>query len=142
MADSRNYLFVAALNLCPEYSWYSFSANDDPMKLENPLKTPSSTWQQSRQNSSSKTPTCLLLNGKRELVAFGYEAESQWAELVLDEEQDDYYYFDESKMCLYNNKVYALNTIWYSYFRNLKCTSMIKSRIKSQSTMQLLYISL
>jgi hypothetical protein len=30
-----------------------------------------------------KTPTCLLLDKEKKFVAFGYEAENQYAELVI-----------------------------------------------------------
>jgi hypothetical protein len=38
---------------------------------------------------SLKTPTCLLLDDKKQLVAFGYDAENRYADIVMDGEQDD-----------------------------------------------------
>jgi hypothetical protein len=38
-----------------------------------------------RQLLSLKTPTCLLLDGRKQIVSFGYEAENDYAELALDE---------------------------------------------------------
>ncbi|XP_076081761.1 heat shock 70 kDa protein 12A-like isoform X1 [Mytilus galloprovincialis] len=104
MADSGNHLMVAALDFGTTYSGYSFSMRDefvkDPLKIQaNPV------WKAgSRQFMSMKTPTCLLLDGKREFVAFGYDAENQWADLLLDGEHEEYYYFERFKMNLHNNK--------------------------------------
>ncbi|CAG2190461.1 unnamed protein product [Mytilus edulis] len=53
---------------------------------------------------SLKTPTCLLLNDKKQLIAFGYDAENQYADIVMDEKQDEYFYFHRFKMNLHNNK--------------------------------------
>ncbi|XP_052084803.1 heat shock 70 kDa protein 12A-like isoform X1 [Mytilus californianus] len=104
MANSGNHLMVAALDFGTTYSGYSFSLRDefvkDPLKIQaNPV------WKAgSRQFMSMKTPTCLLLDDKREFVAFGYDAENQWADLLLDEEHEEYYYFERFKMNLHNNK--------------------------------------
>lgn len=37
-------------------------------------------------------------------VAFGYEAENEYAELLTNDEHHDYYYFTRFKMCLYETK--------------------------------------
>ncbi|OPL33181.1 hypothetical protein AM593_07742, partial [Mytilus galloprovincialis] len=58
----------------------------------------------SRQLLSLKTPTCLLLDSDKNFVAFGYEAENEYAELVMEEEHHEYYYFHRFKMRLYNAK--------------------------------------
>ena len=57
---------------------------------------------------SFKTPTCILLDTKKQCVAFGYDAENRYTELVMDEEQDDYYFFDRFTMSLHNNEVFHL----------------------------------
>jgi hypothetical protein len=67
---------------------------------------------------SLKTPTCLLLDDKKQLVAFGYDAENRYADIVMDGEQDDYYYFHRFKMNLHNNKVCFLVCVysqWISF---------------------------
>lgn len=104
MTDSRNYLMVAAIDFGTTYSGYSFSLRDEFLK--NPLQIHTATWKTTcRLSTGEKTPTCLLLNKKREFVAFGYDAEDRWTDLILDKEQDDYYYFQRFKMNLHNNKV-------------------------------------
>ncbi|VDI82370.1 Hypothetical predicted protein [Mytilus galloprovincialis] len=103
MTDSRNYLMVAAIDFGTTYSGYSFSLRDEFLK--NPLQIHTATWKTTcRLSTGEKTPTCLLLNKKREFVAFGYDAEDRWTDLILDKEQDDYYYFQRFKMNLHNNK--------------------------------------
>jgi hypothetical protein len=57
---------------------------------------------------SAKTLTCLLLNKKKQFEAFGYDAENRYAELIMEEEQDDYYFFDRFTMSLHNNEVFHL----------------------------------
>ncbi|XP_071140602.1 heat shock 70 kDa protein 12B-like [Mytilus edulis] len=101
MADSRNYLMVAAIDFGTTYSGYSFSMRNEFAK--DPLQIHTAMWK-TRHCTSVKTPTCLLLDGKREFVAFGYDAENQWAELLLEEEHADYLYFERFKMNLHNNK--------------------------------------
>jgi hypothetical protein len=50
----------------------------------------------------------LWINCEKKFVAFGYEAENQYADLVMDNEHDDYYFFHRFKMNLHNNKVFQL----------------------------------
>jgi hypothetical protein len=49
-----------------------------------------------------------LLNKKKQFEAFGYDAENRYAELIMEEEQDDYYFFDRFTMSLNNNEVFHL----------------------------------
>jgi hypothetical protein len=57
---------------------------------------------------SLKTPTCLLLNNEKQFVAFGSDAENRYADLIMEGEQDDYYFFDRFTMNLHNNEVFHL----------------------------------
>jgi hypothetical protein len=59
-------------------------------------------------NISEKTATCLLLDKEKKCVAFGYDAAIQYAELVKNEKQNDYYFFDRFTMSLHNNEVFHL----------------------------------
>jgi hypothetical protein len=43
-----------------------------------------------RALSSIKTPTCLLLDKEKKFVAFGYDAENQYADLVMDKKADPF----------------------------------------------------
>ena len=57
---------------------------------------------------SAKTATCLLLDKEKKYVAFGNDAAIQYAELVENEKQNDYYFFDRFTMSLNNNEVFHL----------------------------------
>ena len=59
-------------------------------------------------NGSRKTATCLLLDKEKKYVAFGNDAAIQYAELVENEKQNDYYFFDRFAMSLHNNEVFYL----------------------------------
>jgi hypothetical protein len=59
----------------------------------------------SLRRSSLKTPTCLLLDDKEELVSFGYEAENDYFDIINDGKQNEYFFFQRFKMQLYKNKV-------------------------------------
>jgi len=49
-----------------------------------------------------------LLNKEKQFVDFGFDAENKYADLVMDGEQDDYYFFYRFTMSLYNNEVFHL----------------------------------
>jgi hypothetical protein len=100
-----DYVMVAAIDFGTTYSGYAFSTISN-FKLD-PLKIHANqAWNAGgKQLLSLKTPTCLLLNGRKQLVSFGYEAENDYAELVLDDKHHDHYYFSRFKMRLYNDKV-------------------------------------
>jgi len=55
--------------------------------------------------TDGKIPTSILFDKKQKLVAFGNEAFDKYQELVMDKEQEDYYYFEKFKMVLYDEKV-------------------------------------
>jgi hypothetical protein len=99
------HLVVAALEFGTTTSGYAFSFKcnfeRDPLKISFP------NWNNGTFLSVN-TLTCLLLNKKKQYVAFGYDAEDRYAELVDDEKQDDYYFFDRFTMSLHNNEVFHL----------------------------------
>lgn len=49
---------------------------------------------------SRKTSTTVLLNKAKQLVAFGFEAEFKYAELLADGYDEHYFYFRHFKMML------------------------------------------
>lgn len=109
-----NFLVVAAIDFGTTFSGYAFSFKDDFEK--DPLKIISNQAWNSGGSAhcllSLKTPTCLLLDEDQNMVAFGYEAENEYAELVSMDEHHGYYYFTRFKMCLYHNKV---SSTWSTY---------------------------
>ncbi|CAG2206558.1 unnamed protein product [Mytilus edulis] len=102
ITEDDNYLIVAAIDFGTTYSGYAFSTRSDFKK--NPLQIQANHAWNAGQLMSLKAPTCLLLDSDKNIVAFGYEAENIYAELVMDEEHHDYYYFHRFKMRLYNAK--------------------------------------
>ena len=105
MAATRDYLLCAALEFGTTYSGYAFSGKSE-FKTEPLCISCSNIWKAGNQNILSiKAPTCILLDKEKQFVAFGYDAENRYAELVMDEKQDDYYFFDRFTMSLHNNEV-------------------------------------
>lgn len=102
---SKDHFFVAAIDFGTTYSGYAFSSIHD--YRINPLKILADhSWNSGGKLLSLKTPTCLLLNDKKELETFGYDAENKFADISMEEDgQKDYYFFQRFKMNLHNNKV-------------------------------------
>ncbi|XP_052068180.1 heat shock 70 kDa protein 12A-like [Mytilus californianus] len=104
MAMNSSYLLVAAIDFGTTYSGYAFSLkyafDKDPLTID-----ANQAWNAGgKQLLSLKTPTCLLLDSNKHFDSFGYEAENKYAEIVMENEQDKYYYFHRFKMCLHKNK--------------------------------------
>ena len=98
-------LLVAALDFGTTYSGYAFSFkhdyNRDPTLIRiNQAWSPGGT-----ELMSMKTPTAILFTPDRQFNAFGFEAESKYAELALDEEHHEWYYFHRFKMILHQELV-------------------------------------
>lgn len=99
---------MAAIDLGSTFSGYAFALRAD---VENdPLKSHIPRWQASNGSLiSSKTPSIVLLDNGAQLVAFGFEAESKYAELLENGQGEDYFYFPHFRMMLYGHvktKVY------------------------------------
>ena len=102
---AEDYLFVAAIDFGTAYSGYAFSSTDrfkrDPLEIR-----ANQIWNAGSQNQLSlKTPTCLLLDDKEDLVSFGYEAENKYSNIVSENKQNEYFFFQRFKMHLYKNMV-------------------------------------
>ena len=99
--SSDYYSLVCAIDFGTTFSGYAFSSQEeydhDPLNIAVPIwDTPPSV------QISYKTLTTLLLNKDQNFVAFGYEAESKYAELVDNERNGEYIYIRRFKMLLYN----------------------------------------
>lgn len=107
MSDSENtdmdvdpeFEVVAAIDFGTTYSGYAYSMTDDYKKDK--LNISSATWK-SATMISPKTPTSVLLDSDKALVAFGYDAESEYTLLAEKNEHEDFYYFRRFKMELFN----------------------------------------
>lgn len=97
-------LLVAAIDFGTTYSGYAFGMvgdlENDPMKIH-----ANQAWVSGQKNLLSlKTPTCLLLDENQQFKSFGYEAENQYNNIMMDEETENYYYFYRFKMNLHENE--------------------------------------
>ncbi|XP_060082630.1 heat shock 70 kDa protein 12A-like [Ylistrum balloti] len=109
-APRRDRILVAAIDFGTTFSGYAFSFREDyendPRKIQvNP------TWiGGTAALVSEKTASCILLDQDKKFVAFGYQAEETYSQLVEESEDDDvddrtferYYCFRRFKMSLYN----------------------------------------
>lgn len=102
---------VAAIDFGSAYSGSAFSFKDRFIK--DPLEINVMGIGQ-KGLESLKVPTVLLLNPDREFVAFGFEAESKYSELLQDDpdEAQKWYYFSRFKMQLYNNMVNIFHIVY------------------------------
>ncbi|OWF45296.1 heat shock 70 kDa protein 12A-like [Mizuhopecten yessoensis] len=108
-APRKDRLMVAGIDFGTTYSGYAFSFRGE--YEENPEKIQvNQNWIAGGALVSVKTATCILLDQDKKLIAFGYEAEDSYNQLLEDSEDDDiddrtyerYYYFKQFKMSLYN----------------------------------------
>ncbi|XP_062593076.1 heat shock 70 kDa protein 12A-like [Saccostrea cucullata] len=95
----ENMLMVAAIDFGTTYSGYAYGMRheleEDPPQLFCPH------WQGRGSIISFKAPTTVLLDENKEFVAFGYDAEDQYADLAEEEKHEDHFYFYRFKMMLY-----------------------------------------
>ena len=100
-SSPENYLLVAAFDFGTTYSGYAYSFRNDPMNI----CTNMSWIAGSEKLISLKTPTCVLLNPKKEFHSFGFEAENKFASLAEEDQHHEWLLFRRFKMILHNNKV-------------------------------------
>ena len=99
--NNTEILMVAAIDFGTTYSGfaYSYKGEYDKNKLD---IYANQIWNSGgKQIMSQKTPTCILLNKDKEFESFGFDAENQYADIVI----DGYYFFDRFKMILYTREV-------------------------------------
>ncbi|XP_052792742.1 heat shock 70 kDa protein 12B-like [Mya arenaria] len=97
---------VVAIDFGTTFSGYAYSLSGDYRADEKTEKIHTPYWPTGSGPSMSKTPTVLLLSPDKGFVAFGYDAESRFAELADDEDIDEskYHYFKHFKMELYSDQ--------------------------------------
>lgn len=105
MADKKDKLLVAIIDFGTTHSGYAFSLKHD--YSTNPLKILTNQHWVAGFGCpvSQKAPTCVLLSPKRELIAFGYEAEELYSQLASEENHNDHYFFERFKMFPYEKNV-------------------------------------
>ena len=101
--DVDSPMWVAAIDFGTTYSGYAFSSKSDYKKQKDKIYT--SQWTQTANLITGKTPTTLLLDPNGKFVAFGADAETQYAALAQDNGHMGWRYFKHFKMLLHNRKV-------------------------------------
>lgn len=102
--SSKGPALIAAIDFGTMYSGYAFSIIDSSPKRQFTINM-NQAWNAGGHNLLSiKTPTTLLLDASKQLVAFGYQAENRYTELEMDGKIDGYYYFHRFKMKLFEKE--------------------------------------
>lgn len=102
MASSKqdNYLLVAAIDFGTTYSGYAFSSRNDFQR--DPTKAYSKQWVDPTSSMVyNKTSTCILFTNEKKFSKFGFEAEAKYLDLILDQDQNNWFFFRRFKMSLY-----------------------------------------
>lgn len=109
---ASKYFMVVAIDFGTTFSGYAFQQTADYRK-EDPTKSifsPQSWNSGKKQLLSLKTPTCLLLDQNEDIDSFGYEAEEKYANLCMDGDHKNWYFFRRFKMQLMDTKNLTLQT--------------------------------
>lgn len=97
---------LVAIDFGTTFSGYAFSVTEPGSKLTDVEILVNQVWISDRSEVTSlKTTTSLLITKEKDIIAFGYDAEEQYADLIMDEMEDHYYFFHRFKMELYDNEV-------------------------------------
>ena len=107
MAADHDYLLIAALDFGTTYSGCAFqmTSDYDPKNPTLKILSPQAWNEGPARLMSMKTPTCLLLDRNKHIDSFGYMAEDKYAELCMDGDNGDFYFFRRFKMALHETKV-------------------------------------
>lgn len=74
---SSDHLVVVAIDFGTTYTGFAYSFKSDPSKIL------ASKWSgETLLSATEKAPTCVLLSPDKELIAFGYEAQDKYKELM------------------------------------------------------------
>lgn len=93
-------LIVVAIDVGTTYSGYAFSFRNKPSEVT------VVNWENHANNGFSyKAPSVLLLNQTYQFVAFGYEAEKQYSDIITREPTDQYLFVKNFKTELVNDRV-------------------------------------
>lgn len=94
---------VAAIDFGTTYSGFAFSlprSSDSEVILQKWVPNTAD-----KSDASLKTPTSLLLDDKNDFVAFGFDAEEKYKDLVEDERHEHFRFFKNFKMKLHREKL-------------------------------------
>ena len=97
--STDDFVVVVAIDIGTTYSGYSFSTKSNPSNIRS-----NKNWGEKQGFAAYKTPTCVLLDKRQNLKAFGYDAQTEFSTLA-NEDAEDYYYFHRFKMVLHTQRV-------------------------------------
>ena len=101
---TKNYLLVAAIDFGTTYSGYAYSSREDFEKER--TKAYLKQWVDPGSSMMyNKTSTCILFDESVNFSKFGFEAESKYQDLIMDNEHKTWYFFRRFKMTLYDKQV-------------------------------------
>lgn len=111
--DSKDRLIVAAIDFGTTYTGYAFSLLYEYKK--DPTKCSTYTWSAGSGGLQSlKTSSCILFDKNGIFHSCGFEAETQYADLALENKHRDWLFFERFKMNLYkqNVRIQKINRIF------------------------------
>lgn len=111
---------VAAIDFGTTYSGFAFSLprfSESEVILQKWVPNTAD-----KSDASLKTPTSLLLDDKNDFVAFGFDAEEKYKELVEDEKHEHFRFFKNFKMKLHREKVFmpVVHSPYCLFWRSLE----------------------
>lgn len=127
-----NKLLIAAIDFGTTFSGYAFAWISELQEDPSPSRIHINNWWASNRSFVSyKTSSTVLLNRYKQLVDFGFDAESKYAYLLEVGEHEDYFYVRHFKMILYDH---AKTEVRYSiliivYFVNINVIQNIYNYI-------------
>lgn len=93
---------VAAIDFGTTFSGYAFSFRHD--YEADKLKISTNLWPHN-SGLSTKAPSAVLIGPDRQVVAFGYDAQKKYADILETDNGAEYMFFQKFKMILYTTEV-------------------------------------
>ncbi|XP_076117720.1 heat shock 70 kDa protein 12A-like [Mytilus galloprovincialis] len=97
----NNKILVAAIDFGTTFSGYAFSFRHD--YEADKLKISTNLWPHN-SGLSTKAPSAVLIGPDRQVVAFGYDAQKKYADILETDNGAEYMFFQKFKMILYTTE--------------------------------------
>ncbi|CAG2251357.1 unnamed protein product [Mytilus edulis] len=106
----NNKILVAAIDFGTTFSGYAFSFRHE--YEADKLKISTNLWPHN-SGLSTKAPSAVLIGPDRQVVAFGYDAQKKYADILETDNGSEYMYFQKFKMILYTTENLNSQTLIY-----------------------------
>lgn len=127
MAESGKRKYIVGVDFGTTYSGYGYATEKD-------LMTDSFTYCTAEWKGtnlwSKKAPTSILMDENKQCVAFGYEADSQYLNLLAEDEHTGYYYFKQFKQVLYNQILASTTKVSDATGKEMKAIDVFSQAIQ------------